>query len=351
MPFAPTTNFALPLHSSHMINPFGSLTDASALATNQQGRITESQRNLLHITSGLTFWYAFGSALGIGGITVFALKQQTGQQYANAPSMPLYGWLVLAAAIGTPLVYLGWQMARSSRVRRELSQNGIPSEEAEVVWTGRRYRVQASVMGLSSIYGPLDLVPGRYRLFLLPGSRYLLSAECLDDKETMRKNMQAVFASRFHFSEEDLKANREGKMTDAQAERLRRKAGGVLAEAAFISLAFFLPLALWLFGGSNVWALFTILGLGVCILIFPTMVRHVLNLRKDTDERKTESVEGLGEKDYSYILTGKSTVSYYIVNGKRFDVSGRNYGALIDGKRYRVVYAAKSQVILSMELA
>ncbi len=73
-----------------------SLTNRASILANRQGTLTDQQHDLLRLTSGLTFWYALGSAIVITGIVTWAMTLQMANRPANAPRVPAYFWIVLA---------------------------------------------------------------------------------------------------------------------------------------------------------------------------------------------------------------------------------------------------------------
>ncbi len=327
---------------------FGSLTDSSAILANKRGELTPTQRDLLHLTSGLTFWYALGSAVVIVGIVAFALAKQAASFPPNAPSVPAYFWIVLGVAIGLPLAYLGWQVVRSSRVTRELASGAIPSEEGRIEWTGWRYRVVASTSGLRSIYGPLNAMPGRYRCYLLPGSRYLLSAAPLETPHEYHDALTDVLGRVHGFSRDDVAVNREGRISPAQKARLRWNAirTGLLAVVFLAVLVGGFVLASI---ARSAWYAVATIGWAVILaLVLPTMVGYGIKwLREGNDTIAT--VQGTGGRGFTYPVFGRSTVKYYIINGTRFDVGSRAYDALVEGEPYRVYYTQFTKTIVSIE--
>lgn len=329
---------------------FGSLTDSSAILANKRGELTPTQRDLLHLTSGLTFWYALGSAVVIVGIVAFALAKQAASLPSNATHVLAYYyyWIVLGIAIGLPLAYLGWQVVRSSRVTRELASGAIPSEEGRIEWTGWRYRVVASTSGLRSIYGPLNAMPGRYRCYLLPGSRYLLSADPLETPHEYQDALTDVLGRVHGFSRDDLAVNREGRITPAQKARLRWNA----IQTGLLAIVFLAVLA----GGfvlasiaRSAWYAVATIGWAIILaLVLPTMAGYCIKwLREGNDTIAT--VQGTGWKGFTYPVSGRSTLKHYIINGTRFDVGSRAYDALVEGAPYRVYHTPFTKTILSIE--
>lgn len=183
---------------------FNPLTDRSAITANKQGIVTGEQRELLRLTSGLTFWFLLGSIIVVVGIVAWVVNKEMANLPKNIPHIPNYFWIALAVGIGTPLLYLGFQLFRSSRTRREIDSGNIVSEEGKIEWTGRRYRVDASVWWLRSVYGPINAMPGRYRFYLLPGSRILLSADPLDPPQTYYTALTNVLGQVLGPTKEDL---------------------------------------------------------------------------------------------------------------------------------------------------
>ncbi len=322
------------------------LTDPDSILANKQGTLTIMQRDLLHLTSGLTFWYTFGSAVVIIGIVAWATTKQMADLPANAPPIPAYYWIAIAIGIGTPLLYLGWQMVRSARVRHELDSGYIPSEEGRVEWTGSHYRIVASVNWLRSIYGPIDVLPGRYQFYLLPGSRYLLSADPLDTPEMSRAALTDVLGRVFKFTPDDLAANREGRIAPAQATRFRSSAiqTGLLA-AVFLAilvgaavLAVTFPSA-WYLAAFGMWFL-------ICLFVLPSMIHYSIDRLRESHDQ-VAMVQGPGEKTFR--SRRAAVIKSYLINDQRFDVSGHAYNAMVDGEMYRVYYTPRTKTILSIE--
>ncbi|MBI4492652.1 MAG: hypothetical protein HY690_07665 [Chloroflexi bacterium] len=325
---------------------FGSLTDRASILENEQGALTYTQRDLLRLTSGLTFWYALGSAVAIIGIVAWAMNTQMVSLPANAPPIPEYLWIVLAIAIGTPLLFLGWQMVRSAWITHELASGGITSEEGRVEWTGRRYRVAASAKGLRSVYGPLNLMPGRYQFYLLPGSRYLLSADPLDTPQVSCAALTGVLGQVLGFTKDDLAANREGRISPAQATRLRSRAiqTGLLAT---VFLAVFVGAFVLAFTFRSTWYLVSFgIWLLISLLVLPSMIHYSMDRLRER-HGSIASVRGHGSKDFR--RNSRALIKSYVVSGKRFDVSGRAYDAMVEGEAYRVHYTPIGETILSVE--
>lgn len=279
------------------------LTDRAAVLANKQGTLTEHQRDLLNLTSALTFWFALGSAAAIAGIVAWAMTKQMAGLPANAPHIPAYFWIVLAIAAGAPLLYLGWRALRSSRIRRELESGTISFEEGRIEWTGRQYRAAASVMGLSSIHGPLNEMPGRYRFYFLPGSRCLLSAEPLDTPQTSRAALTEILGKVLGFTKDDLAANGKGSITPTQAARFRS-------------------------------------------LSILTLIRHSIG-RLGESGNTVASVQGTCRKTFRYMT--RAVIRSCVVNGVRFDVGVLAYNAMVEGETYRVYYTPPTKMILSIE--
>lgn len=338
----------LPLvYTWRAVNPtVGSITDRASILANNQGTLTEMQRDLLHLTSGLTFWYSLGSAVVIIGIVVWATKMQSASLPENATPIPDSYWIVLGIAIGTPLLYLGWLMVRSARVKHELASGNICSEEGRVEWTGRHYRVVASVNRLRSIYGTTDLMPGRYRFYMLPGSRYLLSADPLDTPQMFCAALTDVLGQVLRFTRDDVAANREGRISPAQSSRLRSHAiqTGILATffLAILVGSFFLAFTFrsaWYLVFFGIWFL-------ICLFVLPSMIRYSIDRLRDRHD-KIAFVQGFGEKEFRRLT--RAVIKSYVVNNQRFDVNGRAYGALVDGEAYRVYYTLARKTLLSVE--
>jgi hypothetical protein len=268
---------------------FNSLTNPQNIQSNRQGTVTTEQYDLLRLSSGLRFWFASGSAAVITGIVFWWMKKQSENLTLNAPHIPFYFWIVLAIAVGTPLLYLGFQMVRSARTRKDLASGMISFEEGQIEWTGRQYRLQGSLKGLRSVFGPVNAMPGHYRFYFLPTSRTLLAAEPLEAPPTMKKALTAVFGLVLGFTPEDLIANRTGLITPAQSFRLRPA------------------------------------------------------------ERQDKIVELAGPGSTTFRTRTRSAIKSYLIGHERFDVSSRAYHALVEGETYRIIYLANTKKILSIE--
>ena len=324
----------------------GSLTDRDSILANQQGTLTYTQRDLLRLTSGLTFWYALGSAVVIIGIVAWAANVQMADLPETALVIPAYYWIVLVIAIGAPLLYLGRLMLRSARVKHELASGNIPSEEGHVEWTGRRYRVAASVRGLRSIYGTFDPMPGRYRFYLLAGSRYLLAAEPLDTPQGYCAALTEVFGQVLRFTQDDLAANREGSVSPVQATRLRTRSVQVWLLATVILAVLAGAFVLAVRFRSAWYLVFAAIWLLISLIVLPGMIRYSIALLRER-QGKVAVVQGYGEKTHRRLT--RSVIKSYVVNGQRFDVNGRAYEAMVDGGSYRLYYTPLRNTILSVE--
>lgn len=324
----------------------GSITDRSSILANSLGTLTETQCDLLRLTSGITFLYALGSAAAIIGIVVWATRTQMATLPEVAPPIPDSYWIVLGVAIGAPLLYLGWMMMRSARIRHELASGNICSAEGRVEWTGRRYRVATPLNRLRSIYGSLDLMPGRYRFYLLPGSRCLLSADPLDTPQVSCGALTDVLGQVLRFTNDDLAANREGRISPAQSARFRSHAiqTGLLASLFLAVLVGALFLA-FTFRSIEYLVFFGILVL-ISLFVIPSMVRYSADRLRDRHDKVT-SVQGFGEK--AFRSKRPAVIKSYVVNNQRFDVNGRAYEAMVDGEAYRVYCTSRSRTLLSVE--
>lgn len=148
------------------------------------------------------------------------------------------------------------------------------------------------------------------------------------------------------FTEEDLVANREGKMSTAQYDKLRKELRtGVFAAAALVVMgvvAFF-----WLtLAGPEVCAPALVVG------AIPTLVAMFLSIRlgqknRDRVLRQVRSVEGRVQLDVT--SSGQSSTLTIRVEGAKFRVNKATFLAFKNGDPYVIYYTPASKTILSAE--
>ncbi len=175
--------------------------------------------------------------------------------------------------------------------------------------------------------------------------------------------MLACLGSTFEFSEEDLQANRKGRLTARQAERLRRQRwrtfGSTTRPLMWTTLFTVLVGAGWHHGMTtehevSIWeigafAAFLLLGLLPWAGTLLKRLLLIFHLSRDLAGQQVRSrVGALCKQAEEDRRTGEHL--FAVVAGVRSEVADREtWEQLQEGERYRVHLAPRSEVVLSIE--
>jgi hypothetical protein len=208
---------------------------------------------------------------------------------------------------------------------------------------------------LSATHDSSGLLPGvRYNFYYLPESRFVLSAEQLGEISSgqVRQALTEVLAQANGFTLDDLKANQNGEVTDAQRWAGLKKLipGVILMGFAFVfGLLFIYPFLMNSDLSSNLVPLLFVGGfLAIFVAIGFTMV---LNAILDFNTSESEAVEGVGRKITRRKSSGRSsrTVYYYVIGDHEFEVPQKAFPALVEGINYRAYFMPRSKRLMTLE--
>ena len=349
------------------------LTDPDVIALNQEGIITPEQQQILRFYVHWPLWGCFGWFILVALLLV--PFWWPGSEQLPAFMMPLYLLIFGGGAFLTTAMF-GWQVWRSVRHRQEIKNGPVVWADGEVVASGGRFEALIPRGRLKSPAYKIALIPGPYRFYYLPRSRFLLSAESLAPVEvTMGEGAAAVIAhpltpdpssalptlmQTFHFNLDDLAQNQAGRLSIRQRFRLLLNMafyGAIFVVVSFIAGLFVVGRQLNWFPTEATGAelpLLTQLWQFVCLgsLILFAFAWPLWNMGTRLIDFGLGQVHVVsGPIRYDVRSSGRSSTSYYIVQGKEFQVSPSAYYSFIEGLNYHVYYTPRAKEITSLEPA
>jgi hypothetical protein len=150
------------------------------------------------------------------------------------------------------------------------------------------------------------------------------------------------------FTDADINANREGKITQSQAERLSNTQVGLgKFSAAIVIFGILILFVIHTFANldNDATTLYTIVVLILCAILAPTMFGNSVTIRQDVEGDQVVSVQGIVRKRYS-VKTG-----YNLYIGQiRFSIFRHTYNSFEDGAMYKIYFIPNSKTILSAEI-
>jgi hypothetical protein len=336
------------------------------LSANRQGRLSANQLEKLKLSAGSALGsaarlFALSSIPGIclGGMLLLALLR--------AP-LPIIGVFALfTIAIGLVVVLMN--VVRSSQARNRLLDDlalGIVEQgEGRLIYGEVGYVVKSDIedqnqeqrFKLSSLTS--GLVPGvRYRFYYLPHSHLVVSAESLEDQneEQIRQGLLEALAEAHNFSISALEENRQGKLASQQIPQL-------LPNLAWGIGLLLLPPAITIYwmnilGAaervSTGWTMIIWLVVGAVALYGAWLIYRA---SADLIEGRVVELKGIGKKvseirgsrRFDEVSGSTSVTHYYEIGDQRFRVPAKAYAALISQQPYRLYYAPRTKVMLSIE--
>ena len=151
------------------------------------------------------------------------------------------------------------------------------------------------------------------------------------------------------FSEEDIEASRQGRMTESQRALIWWRSSEanfwyIILPVMVLFTIHFRPMIQDDNGAFLVIALFgTLIGTRIAV--------DVLRVYQDTGQDEVQKIEGVVMKDRKPRTAGNAPRNFYIrIRNTIFKVSPSEISAFEHGKFYRIFYAPRSKVILSAEL-
>lgn len=168
-----------------------------------------------------------------------------------------------------------------------------------------------------------------------------------------RDEIQQQLMTVFDFQEEDLEANRLGKMSRHQhywfVDRFLRAIPVYLVFTAIAGLVFHNALTNPVPFGGAIGMLWVPLWGVAFISVVVTGIIYLGNMSLDMVLRRMDTASGIG-KTHSR-RAGKGPIRYYVnIGAAQFEISEREMQAIIDDEQYTVYYAAHSRIILAVEV-
>lgn len=161
------------------------------------------------------------------------------------------------------------------------------------------------------------------------------------------------------FTDADLKANREGHMTNPQRQRLRRQQ--MWQALGMWTLAGFMAFTVILIGSFSTFKTDRMMNIGVMlpvamfiglVMLFVWMAfQYQAKTKADLHKGLVQHITGSMYRRTYVVYTGKTFVRYYELHlgGEVFKVSCRVYNAFIDGGGYDLFYAPNTKALLSAD--
>ena len=346
------------------------LTDPDMIALNRLGIITPEQQNFLRFYVPWPFWGCLGWFFLVG---LFLVPfWWPGSEQLPAFMLPLYVMIFGGGAMLTTVMY-GWHAWKSLRQRQEIQNGPVVWADGEVVAHGGRFEVLTPDGALKSPIQKIALIPGPYRFYYLPRSRFLLSAESLapiiiemDEHAAATVthpltpnpgNALSTLMQTFRFNENDLGRNREGRLTGRQQLRLLWSASfyagfflmvcliaGLFAAANLLNLSPEPTPEIVESGLAQAWQMFCLAAFGLFAFGWPlwNLVTRLIDILRG-------QVQMVSGPIHFQVRGGRGTTSYYVVRGKEFQVSPYAYYSFIEGMNYHLYYTPLAKEIASLE--
>lgn len=339
------------------------LTDRSVVVANRNGELTPGQQQALSGALSSTFGRAVRlvtlsilPGICIGGTLLLAFLQ--------LPLEVIFAFFTLlliatVAVITSGLVLL----TRDTRqLQRDLDDSKVVSGEGHLSYGSDGFTAEVDGRQLPLPFGRGGLVPGsRYRFYYLPVSGVVLSAETVEEGDPKQKvaGLQEILAKANNFGQEDLEANKAGRMSSQQVSRLvpQLLSGSSIILAALLiealSLFLFSPL-----GRADQVTFLAFCGTLIAIPIFIVGLVRFWRALSDILGGKIAMEEGVGRKvtlshgsrrDLEKRTGRETTTRFYQIDQKRIRVPERAYRALINSVPYRVYYAPNTKILMSIE--
>jgi hypothetical protein len=334
------------------------LLNDEELEANRRGEITPAQNTrLTTMTLGRQGCATFIVPVFILGISIFVLfTSLLGSSGIGWFSLIPVAIMVIVLAGFSKGIYHWWR--NTIRLKADRANGSVRSGVGQLGYSpknGFSAKVNEEELILSAAHDASGLLPGvRYNFYYLPESRFVLSAEQLGEISSgqVRQALIEILAQANGFTLDDLKANQNGEVTDAQRwAGLKKMIPGVIfmGVAVIFGLLFLYPLLSGFDLRGNLVPLLFVGGfLAIFVAIGFTMV---LNAILDFNTREPEVVEGEGRKITRRKSSGKSsrTVYYYVIGDHEFEVPQRAFPALVEGINYRAYFMPRTKRLVTLE--
>jgi hypothetical protein len=273
-------------------------------------------------------------------------------------------WVFLILAAILVIVVLGFSKSiygwwrNATRLKADRANGIVRSGVGELSFVPKKgfvAKVGDDELILSASNDASGLLPGvRYNFYYLPESRFVLSAEQLGEVSAgqVRLALSDILARANDFTAEDLQANQNGEVTQAQRMGgLKKLAPGVISMglALVFGIIFLYPLLTDNNLSSN---LINVIFIGGFLAIFGAIgFNMLLNTFLDFNASAPETTDGIGQAVSRRKSSGRSsrTVYYYVIGEYEFEVPQRAFPALLKGLTYRAYFLPRTKRLLTIE--
>lgn len=279
---------------------------------------------------------AFVAILMVAGAWLVTIFQPP--PYQSSPLGAIALIEAFLAAISTPVIIVGLRWLIVVRTaRHELAGGQVVQADGELAWSRRGYGPSVASQPLRATPATLaTLMPGPYRLYYLPRSRYLVAADWLG-APTPYPDVLRRLASANGFELTALAANRAGRSI-----RLQRVYGFVALIAllyAILMLALVASIPPFNLDPSVIFV--------ACAIVFVALSIPARRLFADTWTGRVATATGRIRRTMQN--AGTRAVYRYVVNGLAFPVSKAGYDALDERLTYQVYFTARGERLLNIE--
>lgn len=279
--------------------------------------------------------------------------------YLYASDIPLVVFFILAGFFLfvelLALIPQVFNLINNIRARSDLNAGQIEVLDGQCAWRRNKYVLETPSRRLKFMRQSRHLMPGSYRFYFLPNTGFLLSAERMvpPGGEDPRAELLDVLEQVHHFRQEDLEANRQGRLSLGQIAQLIWKTA-VYTIIWLVLFGFGLFVAYAVFRdthnaqGQRWVIILSLAGVALLLAIYLWIVGRLL---LDAVRGQIANAQGLVRRTVTVTHTqyGASTTYYYKLDKLSFTVSSGAYTAFIDGLQYRLYYAPLSKTLLAIE--
>lgn len=154
------------------------------------------------------------------------------------------------------------------------------------------------------------------------------------------------------FTDDDLAANREGRLSAAQAERLHRLRRRAMTVGVSVVAAIGVIATVFLFLGQyNGSSILSLVGIGVTICnaaVAGVMLRNWLRLGADLRAGAVQTLNG--KVEHTLRVVGRVPTYILTIDGQELQVGRPVFFAIHENERYRLYRAPGSRILLTAEL-
>ncbi len=335
------------------------LTQPDFVSANRYGQMAQQQ---LAAFKAAYLWPGVGFlvvGLVFGGFMFLMFGGMAAGMYADGSDEWWIGLILMVfpIAFGGGFLFAGlrnlWIWSRAN------AAGALATAEGRLVWQRNNYRGVIDGARLS-LPGAAELPPGAYRFFYLTGINLIASVERLnlslspDDTEA---EITRALQDALDFTPDDLQSNRELQLSGRQRNGIVFGVVGLLLLLGVllaIPLIVFATVALSDGGLRSLDRSDTIPLLcfgGIMLAIMAVVVGVIIRGVREALTGKVDSVTGYLTETTEVRGSGKSrhTYYYYVIDGRKFQVTPAAHKASIEGMRYRLFFLPRSGKVVSAE--